>query len=212
MNKYENFWINLQEIFSINFKQLAFALVVAIPIGVLIFLMQSRMVIYQVYVLGGKAVITKFCDEYKPGQHYPLVNPGNFDYISKSINDRNQHASNRNYKAKLQYDASLNQYTLNFSGLNDDYSYFKVEGNKIIEAIKEFEDDSYNNLYKNIILNCNGTDLHLFQRIEAIELPVEMATKKKYKNTHIFLNSISPLLIIYFCIIIIRRIRIITKK
>ena len=212
MNSYENFWFNTKEIFRLSLKELIFCFLIAIPFSLLLFWVQSKNKVYQLHLLGGKAVITKFCEEYMPGQNFPLINPGNFEFINKILDDRNLYKNDRNYRATINYDISKNQYNLTFFGsLNDDDS-FKEEADTIFTAIKKFEYDNYENLYKNVVVKCDGVESNIFQKTESVELIPEIKIKKKNSNRHIFINSISPLFIIYFIMIIIRRIRFIIEK
>jgi hypothetical protein len=201
--------VNIIKIFNISIKEFLILFLLGLPIGATIFFFQNRQYIFEAEILGGRAVVEKFCNTYNPGQNYPLVNNGILNYMQKQLEIENLYNNSRSYKTYLDYDISSGKYRIRSKGFLKDGLHVE-EFNNIADQIEKYESGYFDQFFKKIIADCNGKDLQLFSKIEPKRMHIEYV-KKRYKKLHIYINSISPFLLLYLIFISSRYLKIVLK-
>lgn len=184
----------MNKIYILRIKEVLIVLLVSLPLGYLIYSKQSEKIYYEMHYFGGKSVGVNFCNVYTPSVN-PLLDVVGFSGLNKKLANTSLF-SNRDYKVSLSFDSAVNKYSLIFTGNKKDIKVYQEVGSEIFEQILNFEEQNYRTVYSDIKLHCDKSDHALFKYIPGKIEKLDRHERRRFSKFHIFLNSISPFLIL----------------
>ncbi|QWE20930.1 hypothetical protein [Polynucleobacter sp. AP-Kolm-20A-A1] len=197
----------MSKIFNISIKQIIIILIISSPMGYYLYSQEVEKIIYEINVEGGTIISKNLCGDIREINGLIVTQPRANDHISKVISGIYAEYPNKEAAGKVGYDSGKNEYKIVFKAKYSDREILASEGRKIIRYILDLENKIYEKYYRNIKLNCAHGAYQAFSYIPLDTNSISYFTSRRHDKWHAYVLLISPLIIIYLLIIVIRRIK-----
>ena len=195
----------LIDLFKIKKLTLFISIVIYTPIGYFIYLNQMDKVIYTAQINAGRLSVENFCNVYNVIPDVSLIDRLSLGLLEESYTDKiNREASTNKSRVNLSYLKDSSSYQFIFNGKRNDLSRLEPLVTELIVDLRKIESLSYRDNYAGIKLHCGKDTYSVFTYVEPKFQSVSIKINKVYNNYHLFLSSLSPLLLIYLLTIIFK--------
>lgn len=198
--------------FKINLKELIILIILSAPIGIFLFLNNYNKINYEIKARRGYAVTENFCENLAYQKIYLLKDAESDLVKQKYKSDRSNLLSRLSSQIRIEARSDSDIYIISIKGVVGDEESMAEVGDKLLGELLGSELSIFNSLYKTVKIHCNSGVFTVFKIVPLEKIDNEYPANKSYKNLHLGLLLILPLIIIYLSFIAFKYIRNISIK